>query len=279
MSHLLMMLRRTFLLLLVFCAVSTSFSQAQYFKREPLTALIGAFSSEVKLLEESLTKAEVDTLMGVRIVRGLLYGRPVIVALTGIGKVNAAMTTTLILQHYRPERVIFTGIAGGLNPSLRPGDIVIGQETTHHDFGYVTFQKQQTRQTRNPLTGEYNPVYFRGDSLLTQLALRASKALQFRSIPGETTPPTIRLGRIVTGDVFVSSEEKVRQLLADFEADATEMEGAAVAQICHQLRVPCLVIRSLSDRANSSAREDMLSFLDTAAYNSAALVKQILQLL
>ena len=85
------------------------------------------------------------------------------------------------------------------------------------------------------------------------------------------------VGTIVTGDVFVSSEEKTAQLRRDYGADATEMEGAAVAQICYQEQVPCLVIRSLSDKANSNARMDMRQFLDIAARNSAKLVLALIE--
>ncbi len=238
---------------------------------------MGAFSDEVKLLEESVSHKRVRTLHGIPFTTGKLHCRRVVIALTGIGKVNAAMTTMLMIQEFRPSEIIFTGIAGGLNPGLLPGDIVIGRETTYHDFGYITFQKQATRATRNPITGEYNPVYFKADSVLLTKTLAAAEKVTLLSASDNRRAPKVVLGRIVTGDVFVSSEEKVNQLLADFEGDATEMEGAAVAQICHQQQLPCIVIRSLSDKANGNAREDMLNFLKVAARNSAALVLEILR--
>jgi adenosylhomocysteine nucleosidase len=264
-----------FLLSLLFC-VSTG-CEAQLYKKKEVTALLGAFSDEVKLLEQSVTRKRVIVVHGIPFTKGKLNGRKVVIALTGIGKVNAAMTTTLMLQKFHPSEVLFTGIAGGLNPELHPGDIVIGQETAHHDFGYITFQKQATRQTRNPITGEFNPVYFKADSALLAKTLLAASRVDLLSISDNHRAPKIVKGRIVTGDVFVSSEEKVNQLLLDFEADATEMEGAAVAQICWQQQVPCIVIRSLSDKANSNARTDMLNFLRVAAHNSAELVKETLK--
>lgn len=252
-------------------------TQAQLYKKKNVTALLGAFSDEVKLLEESVRHKRTRTVHGIAFTTGKLSGRKVVIALTGIGKVNAAMTTTLMLQKFRPSEVLFTGIAGGINPDLSPGDLVIGRETTYHDFGYITFQKQATRATRNPITGEFNPVYFKADSALLAKTLAAAQNVTLLA-PGENRrPPRVLLGRIVTGDVFVSSDEKVNQLLTEFGADATEMEGAAVAQICYQQQVPCIVIRSLSDKANGSAREDMLNFLKVAARNSAALVLEILK--
>ncbi len=263
-----------------YCAIigiAESASVAQVYKKKTVTALLGAFSEEVKLLEESVQRKRTRVIHGISFTTGTLNGRKVVIALTGIGKVNAAMTTTLMIQKFKPSEVLFTGIAGGLNPDLLPGDIVIGQETTYHDFGYITFQKQATRQTRNPITGEFNPVFFKADSLLLAKTLTAANHITLRSASESRRPPKIVLGRIVTGDVFVSSEEKVNQLLNEFKADATEMEGAAVAQICFQQQVPCIIIRSLSDKANSSAREDMLNFLKVAAQNSASLVKETLK--
>lgn len=264
-----------FLLLIFFGAASDT--QAQLYKKKNVTALLGAFSDEVKLLEQSVRHKRIRTVHGIPFTTGILNGRKVVIALTGIGKVNAAMTTTLMLQKFRPSEVLFTGIAGGLNPELLPGDIVIGRETTYHDYGYITFQKQATRATRNPITGEYNPVYFKADSVLLVKTLNAAEKTTLLATGENRRAPKVVLGRILTGDVFVSSEEKVNQLLTDFEADATEMEGAAVAQICYQQQVPCIVIRSLSDKANGNAREDMLSFLKVAASNSAALVLEILK--
>lgn len=263
------------LLALVF--FTSSISNAQLYKTKEVTGLLGAFSDEVKLLEEAVTNKKVQIVHGIKFTTGKLNGRKVVIALTGVGKANAAMTTTLMLQKFRPSEVLFTGIAGGINPELSPGDIVIGRETTYHDFGYITFEKQATRQTRNPITGDYNPAYFPADSFLLAKTIAASKRVEFLATSGSSRAPRVHLGRIVTGDVFVSSEEKVAQLLKEFQADATEMEGATVAQICYQQEVPCIVIRSLSDKANGNAREDMLNFLSVAAKNSAALVEETLK--
>ncbi|MBU1822260.1 MAG: 5'-methylthioadenosine/adenosylhomocysteine nucleosidase [Bacteroidetes bacterium] len=264
----------SFLLITLWAGVDVN---AQIYKEKEVTALLGAFSDEVKLLEESVQNKKVQVVHGIPFTTGTLNGRKVVIALTGIGKVNAAMTTTLMIQKFKPSEVLFTGIAGGLNPELLPGDIVIGGATTYHDFGYITFQKQATRQTRNPITGEFNPDEFKADSVLLAKTVAAAKRVDFLPTSESRREPKVIVGRIVTGDVFVSSEQKVQQLLDDFRADATEMEGAAVAQICYQQQVPCIVIRSLSDKANSNARTDMLNFLKVAAQNSAALVKETLK--
>lgn len=257
--------------------VATQVSRAQAYQTEPITALLGAFGPEVELVEKRLQNPVVVQKNGIRFVTGQLGKQRVVVALTGVGKTNAAMTTAFTLAYFRPRQVIFTGIAGGVNPDLQPGDLVVGRETGYHDYYWTTFENKPTNQTRNLLTNNLNPAYFPGDSALLNLALRTAKASTLERIPGLPRGPMVVAGRIVTGDEFVNSEERVAKIRTDHRADATEMEGAAVAQVCYQQGIPCLVIRSLSDRANSSARTDMRTFLAIAARNSALLVVSMME--
>ncbi|MBO0938459.1 5'-methylthioadenosine/adenosylhomocysteine nucleosidase [Fibrella sp. HMF5335] len=260
---------------IIFCLLtSTQPTHAQLYRTRPITALLGAFEPELRLVRQSLRHPKTQTINGMVFTTGRVGKQRVVVAETGIGKVNAAAATAFVLAHFRPRRVLFTGIAGGTNPDLQPGDMVVGRRVAHHDYGWMTMTNppQPSRQTRNAITKQDNPVYFLADSVLLLRAQEAAKLVVFASIPATNRPPTLVVGTIVTGDVFVSSEEKVAQLRRDYGADATEMEGAAVAQICYQEQVPCLVIRSLSDKANSNARMDMRQFLDIAARNSAKLV-------
>jgi adenosylhomocysteine nucleosidase len=262
------------LLLLLPC-----FASAQLYKPRPITALLGAFEPELVLVRQSLKNPKTEIISGISFTTGYVGRQRVVVAETGIGKANAAATTAFVLAHFRPSRVLFTGIAGGTNPDLQPGDIVVGQRVAHHDYGSITLTPphEPIRHTRNAITHTDNPLYFRADSVLLERTQQAAKQVDFEAIPATNRPPTLIVGTIVTGDVFVSSEEKVAQLRSDFEADATEMEGAAVAQICHQEQVPCLVIRSLSDKANSNARMDMRQFFGIAARNSAKLVLKVVE--
>lgn len=240
-------------------------------------AILGAFDEEVRLLQASVQDKKESTVGGIRFVSGTLNGRAVVVAETGIGKVNAAMTTTLALVQFRPAAVLFTGIAGGVNPDLNPGDLVIARSTAHHDYETVTFDRKPSRQTRNAATRQPNPAFFPADSVLLRYAEAAAGRVQLEPPQPGGPRPRVTTGIVVTGDQFISSAAKVAQLRAGFNADATEMEGAAVAQVCYHQGVPCLVIRSLSDKADENARNDMLSFYKTAARNSAALVMAILE--
>lgn len=257
---------------------------AQRYKTRPITGLLGAFGAEVELVKKTIKKPRTILVDGIPFTTGFIGKHKVVVAETGIGKVNAAMTTALLLDHFRPERVLFTGIAGGTNPALQPGDIVIAGRTAHHDYGSITDKNTPTRQTRNAITHEFNPVYFPADSVLMRLAETVVKGVSLEGIPladggVSNRPVKIMTGTVVTGDVFVASPVKVSSLRADFEADATEMEGAAVAQVCYQLQVPHLVIRSLSDRADAEAHIAYDKFYPTAARNSAKLVIAIVQAL
>ena len=247
------------------------FAQAQLYKPRPITALLGAFDEEIKLLRQQLKQPKEKTIHGVRFYCGKINNQRVVIAGTGIGKVNAAMTTSLLLREFRPKRVLFTGIAGGIAPNLQPGDIVLAQQTFQHDFGAVTNDKFTIWETRNPVNRQKNALYFKSDSLLLQLAQEAALQTKFRQLTTQGRLPQVLTGIIATGDQFVSSETKVAQLRADFQADAVEMEGGAVAQVCQQQQVPCLIIRSISDKADSQAHETMLNFTETAAFNSANL--------
>ncbi|WP_080058695.1 5'-methylthioadenosine/adenosylhomocysteine nucleosidase [Spirosoma aerolatum] len=254
-----------------------SFAFSQRYKAKPITGLLGAFGAEVALVKESLQKPKTVVVDGITFTCGRIGKQRVVVAETGIGKVNAAMTTSLMLDHFRPSRILFTGIAGGTNPDLQPGDIVIAGRTAHHDYSSITDKNTPTRQTRNAITKEFNPVYFPADSSLMHLAENVVKTVSLEGIPlasggVSNRPVKVVTGIVVTGDVFVASVDKVKSLRTDFGADATEMEGAAVAQVCYQIQVPHLIIRSLSDRADAEAHIAYDKFYPTAARNSAKLV-------
>ena len=244
-------------------------------------AVLGAFTPEVELLEKMLTDAGIRQVEGIEFASGRLGGKPIVVAWTGVGKVNAAMTTTLLLEHFKPTRVLFTGIAGALDPNLEPGDIVIAKRTAHHDMGTLWSQGMEPGGVRSRLTGEDNPVFFPADPNLLKAADCAAHKVVFDPVVlrNGRRPPKIVTGTIVTGDSFVASKERSAELREKFEADAVEMEGAAVAQVCYQRGIGCLVIRSISDKADESAVMDKQLFYALAAKNSASLVAGIVECL
>ena len=212
---------------------------------------------------------------------GKLSGRPVVLGATGVGKVNAAMSTALLLERFRPEAVIFTGIAGALDPQLQPGDVVIGERLVHHDLVNYTSQGPVPRSVRNPLDDTHNPIFFRSVESLVELAERAGQTaiLESVEIDGRKRPPMVLVGTIATGDSFVGSAAKKEGIRSQLGADAVEMEGAAVAQVCHEHGVPVLVIRGISDRAGGGARLEAVRYRGVAARNSARIAIGVVGLL
>jgi adenosylhomocysteine nucleosidase len=246
-------------------------------KSSQTTAILGAFSDEVALIESQLADKREQKIQGISFKTGKLNGRNVVVASSGVGKVNAAITTTLLLEHFKPAEVIFTGIAGGINAEILPADIVIAERTAQHDYGALTSEGFENRGALSPVDGQRNPVFFPADPRLLAAAERAVEQVQFEMVETESSPrkPKVIKGVIVTGDAFISSAEKKADLKKRLGADAVEMEGAAVAQVCFQQKVACLVIRSMSDLADANARRDYEKFYRLAARNSARFVTAI----
>jgi len=264
-----------FLFLLIAGAIP-SFSEES---PEPITGILGAIPAEMTILKDKMLKKEKTMLLGIEFLVGEIEGRKVVIALTGVGKVNAAMVTTLLLDHFRPTEVIFTGIAGGINPDLMMGDIVIAEKLAQHDFGNITSKGFQKGLTRNPVDGKFNPIFISSDPALVALAQEAACKTKFDAfrLGSEDRKPKVTKGIVATGDVFVASTEKKLFLAKEFGADIVEMEGAAIGQVCFQQKVPFIVLRSLSDNANERAGFDLQQFYKTAAINSATLTMALLR--
>ena len=240
----------------------------------PVTAILGAYGDEITLLLEKTQQKKEYAVGGLTFTEGVLNGRHVVIALTGIGKVNAAITTTLAIEHFHPAQVLFSGIAGGIDPSLSPGDLVIGTSLAYHDYGHLT-DSLIPDPTRNPVTHENNPLFFPCNDTLVNIAERVSRSLILEKPIEGRIGPRIVSGRIITGDVFVTSTRVSANLWQQWHAEATDMESAAVAQTCWQRGIPFIIVRSLSDAADSEAEKDIHRFYRVAAHNAALLVAAI----
>ncbi|MDO1509564.1 MULTISPECIES: 5'-methylthioadenosine/adenosylhomocysteine nucleosidase [unclassified Neisseria] len=233
-------------------------------KKYSTIAIIGAMEQEIELLKHSMENVESMQFGHFTVHHGSLSDKKIILALSGIGKVNAAAITALVISRFCPDCIINTGSAGGLGQGLKVGDVVIGERVAHHDvdvtaFGYVLGQV--------PKLG----VSFETDSKLLEVASQAATAFQ---------GATVHRGLIVSGDQFVHSTEKVEYIRTHFkEVLAVEMEAAAIAQTCHQLAIPFVVIRAISDLANEKASMSFEEFLQVASGNSAKMVMKIIDLL
>jgi adenosylhomocysteine nucleosidase len=227
-------------------------------------AVVGAMEQEVELLREVIENAETKVIANSEFTTGIYKNHEVILLKSGIGKVNASMTTAILLNTYKPDYVINTGSAGGYDPLLEVGAIVISDEVRYHDvdvtaFGYEIGQVPQL------------PAAFKSDAHLMKIAEEAVKAI------GEHQAAT---GLIATGDIFMSNPEKVEEVRRNFpQMKACEMEAAAVAQVCHQFDVPFVVIRALSDIAGKESSISFDEFLPIAAKHSTEIVLRVIETL
>lgn len=223
--------------------------------------IIGAMEEEVVILREQMTDRSERELAGAHFVSGKLAGVDVVLLKSGIGKVNAAVGTTLLLELYEPNYVINTGSAGGFNPELAVGDIVVADELRYHDvdatvFGYEFGQVPEM------------PAFYKPDPALVELAVRSGQQLAVRVVSG----------LITSSDSFMDDLERVNEVRRLFPSVyAAEMEATAIAQVASMFQVPFVIIRSLSDIAGSDSKTAYDKFLDQASRNSAQLVELMLK--
>ncbi|QKH36598.1 5'-methylthioadenosine/adenosylhomocysteine nucleosidase [Achromobacter pestifer] len=190
---------------------------------------------------------------------GTLWGTPCVIALSRIGKVAAAATASIVIQEFKASRVIFTGLAGGLHEDVAVGDVVVASALMQHDMD----ARPLFGQHEIPLLGRER---FDADPVLSARLLES--AAQFaRGHAGLTAgqraqPPRVHHGLIATGDVFVNSNDHARELRQRLpDALCLEMEGGAMAQVCHEFGVPFAVLRVISDQADHAAKADFTDFL------------------
>lgn len=210
-------------------------------------------------------------------IAGTIDGRPVVVAPTGIGKVNAAVTTTLVVERHRPSAIVVTGVAGGLDPDLRVGDVVVAELALQHDAGVLEDGGLATHQAGHvPFFNPSPHLGYRPPPDLLGRVIAALDGLELEPVEEGGDRPRVVAGTVLTGDAFLASATTRDALHRRFGAQAIEMEGAAVAQAAKRLGVPCLVIRALSDLAGSESDIDFGRFLPRVAANSAEVVRRLL---
>jgi adenosylhomocysteine nucleosidase len=214
---------------------------------------------------------------------GHLEGRPVVVVLSRIGKVAAATTATVLLERFDCKAVLFTGVAGGLAAGVAVGDVVVATELLQHDLDaspiFPRYEVPLTGLARFPADAELGDALAVAahDVLRDPAALLGADAAQSFGV----VAPRVHRGLVVSGDRFVSTQAESAALrLALPDALAVEMEGAAVAQVCHDYGVPFAAARTISDRADDAAHVDFTRFIDVvAARYSVAIVARWLEAL
>ena len=227
-------------------------------------ALIGAMDQEIERLKDSIDGVEQQEIAGFMFYTGKLGGFDVVLLKSGIGKVNAAIGTCLLLDRFQPDCVINTGSAGGFDPALKVGDVVISDEVRHHDVDLTVFGYEIGQMARMPAA-------YHADRLLVEVAEASVEQMQGMACSR---------GLIATGDAFMSDPEHVARVRSNFPTmKAAEMEAAAIAQTCFRFDTPFLVIRALSDIAGQESNVSFDQFIDTASENSAQMVLKIVNAL
>lgn len=244
---------------------------------QPVVGVMG-ITDEIVALEKRLQNGRDVTIRGLVFRTGTLDGRRVVVGRSPAGKVNAAIVATVLIGHFNPEALFFSGTTGAVDPTLRPGDVVIGASVAQHDVGLQTPDAIRRRGLRNAVSGELDSVLVPAPDALLAAARRSISGLTLRPMrtsDGERVPRIVE-GVIVTGDVFLADPARRDELRASLGATAIEMEGAAMVQACRQFSVSCLVVRSITDRADGQAMSNYIEYIAPASENAAAVVAAII---
>ena len=195
-------------------------------------------------------------------IEGTLEEKDVVMVISGIGKVNAAVCAQILADDYHVTHLINVGVAGGVKENIQPMDVVVAKALLQHDMDVTAFGLKRGEIPR------FESSLFQSDEKLTALALEGSR---------KNEDYTTHEGIIVSGDQFISSKEKIEDLLETFDAAACEMEGAAIAQAADLNHIPFTVIRAISDNANTGASMDYEKFKDLAVENTVSILTYVLK--
>lgn len=226
--------------------------------------IIGAMEEEVEILKEQMEISETVEVAGMTFYTGKLFGKDVVLVRSGVGKVNMAACTQILVDKFNVVALVNSGVSGTLDPELNQGDIVISTEAVQHDFDTT------------PVGGTVGEIerlgisFFEADQALIDVAMQAAANLE---------NVNTKEGLVASGDQFVAGGELAARIKANFgEVSAVEMEGAAMAHVAYLNDVPFVIIRSISDKADGGAELSYEEFLPLAAKNSSDLVLEFVKL-
>ena len=241
--------------------------------------IMGAMPEEVNDIKHMMTDITQQQHAGRIFYKGKINDTPIVLTISRWGKVASATTATTLIEKFNITKLIFTGVAGGANNQVNVGDVVISETLYQHDMDATPiFQKFEV-----PFTGK---IYFHANKNLAQKAFSACQSFfktREKDLPQRILKtfninnPKVIFGAIASGDQFINDSERVNVILKDNpETAAIEMEGAAVAQVCDDFNIPFVIIRTISDRADSNAHVDFTKFVqEVASHYSAHIIKKI----
>ena len=228
-----------------------------------MIGIIGAMDEEVNKLKEVLEDAQVSTVAGMNFFNGLFDGKEVVIVRSGIGKVNAGMCAQILADKFNVDYIINTGIAGSLRNEINIGDIVLSKDALEHDMDAVAFGYDRGVIPRMETST------FKVDDKLIAVASESCKVA--------CPDVNVHVGRVLTGDQFISDKAVKNDLIATFDGYCCEMEGAAIAHAAYLNNIPFLIIRAISDKADDSASMDYPTFEAMAIENSVKLMKEMIK--
>lgn len=226
--------------------------------------IIGAMEEEVQFLIKDMKFERKEVKAKMEFSLGSIHNKNVVIVTSGIGKVNAAICAQILIDDFNVDYIINVGIAGGTVNNIYPGDIVIADNLVQHDMDTSAFGDKIGQIPR------LDTFDFKCDKTLIQYAKESCKDIKGHNY---------FTGRIVSGDQFIASIDKINWLNSEFECLACEMEGASIAQVCYLNEVPFIIIRSISDNANNGAQMDYEKFKDIAVENSTNILNNMLKLI
>jgi len=229
-----------------------------------IIGIIAAMAEELEILLKDLVIEKKTEKANMIFYKGNLYEKEVVAVVCGIGKVNSAICTQILVSEFDVDKIINVGVAGGIANDIYPGDIVIAENLVQHDMDTTAFGD---KLGQIPRLDTYD---FKCDTQLIAIAKAACK---------EISELNSFCGRIVSGDVFVADVDKIRWLESEFGAISCEMEGASIAHVCYLNKIPFVVIRSISDNANNGAHMDYQKFVPIAVKNSTKILKKMIELI
>lgn len=217
--------------------------------------IIGAMPIEIEIIKNEMKDYVIETHAGLNYYLGKINNIEVVLLVCGIGKVNAAIYTQILIDKYSVEAIINSGIAGGLSDDVKHLSIVLSKQLTYYDVRSIQM-----------INCYPNQEFFKADTYLLDLATNLAKSNNL----------DYQVGTIVSGEDFISDTIRKNEFHKTYNAICVEMEGAAIAHVAFVNKVPFLVIRCISDLANEATTEDYKKFEDLAAHKSANLVKEII---
>lgn len=228
-----------------------------------MLGIIGAMEEEVISIKRRMQVRSKDEMAGMTFFAGTMDDTEVVVVQSGIGKVNAAICTQILVDKYDVKCVINTGVAGGLHPCLNIGDIVVSSDTVEHDMDASAVGNPRGEIPRLAKT------FFEADDKLVNIAKKAAENLK-----GDHK---VYVGRVASGDQFICSMKVKEDIYETFTAYCAEMEGAAIAHTCYLNNIPFVIIRAISDKADQSADVNFEEFVDIAAHNASKMICEMVK--